>query len=78
MPEREPEQIDFEDELKRRYKAQPFHAFEIVTSSGERYDVEDPSRLAFGHTAVVLVLPKAGIQVIRKSQITAIHLHETV
>ena len=78
MPEREPEQIDFEDELRRCYKSLPFHPFEVITASGDRYQVEDPSQVAFGHSAIVLVLPRTGIQIVRKSQITAVHVHEPV
>ncbi len=78
MAEREHEQIDFEDELRRAYSARPFMPFDVVTAGGARYQVRDPSQLAFGHTAIVLVLPKTGIQVIRKSQITAMHVHEPV
>ncbi len=78
MAERNPEQIDFEDELRHYYKASPFAPFDIVTSSGERYVVTDPSQMAFGSSAVVVVLPRAGTQVIRKNQISAIHVHEAV
>ena len=78
MAEREPEQIDFEDELRRAYKAQPFWPFDLMTASGDRYEIRDPSEIAFGHTAIVLVLPRTGIQVVRKNQITAIHVHEPV
>ena len=76
--ENPPERIDFEGELRRCYEARPFIPFEIVTASGDRYAVQDHSQIAFGHSAIVLVLPKTGIQIIRKSQIMAIHEHEPV
>ena len=78
MAERQPEQIDFDEELRRCYKAQPFHPFDVVTASGDRYRVEDPSQVAFGHSAIVVVLPRAGVQIVRKNQITAVHIHEPV
>ena len=76
MAERQPEQIDFEDELRRCYKAQPFLPFEVVSGSGDRYEVVDPSQVAFGHSAIVIVLPRTGVQIVRKSQITAVHVRE--
>ncbi len=78
MPERQPEQIDFEEELRRYSRATPFVPFEIVTASGDHYEVQESLQLAMGNSAVVLVLPKTGIQVVRKNQITAIHVHEPV
>jgi hypothetical protein len=75
MAER-PEQINFEDELRRYAESIPFVPFEILTSSGERYEVQERLQFAMGNTAVVLVLPKTGIQLIRKNQITALHVHE--
>jgi hypothetical protein len=78
MAERGPEQLEYEDELRRYAQAVPFVPFDIVTTSGERYEVREPLQLAMGHSAVVLVLPKTGIQVIRKNQITAVHVHEPV
>jgi hypothetical protein len=76
MAEREPEQIDFLDELRRYARAVPFVPFDIITSSGTRYEVQDNLQLALGSSAVVLVLPRTGIQIVRNNQITAIHVHE--
>jgi hypothetical protein len=78
MSEDEPERLNFEEELRRYAEARPFVPFDIMTTSGERYEVREPLQLAMGHSAVVLVLPKSGIQLIRKSQITAVHVHEPV
>ncbi len=72
------ENIDFLDELRRYYEARPFSAFDVLTTSGDRYAVSDPSQLAFGFDAIVLALPKTGIQIVRKNQITALHIHEPV
>ena len=79
MAEREPEQIDFLDELRRYARAIPFIPFDIVTTSGDRYEVHESLQIAVaGSDAVVLVLPKTGIQVVRKNQITALHVHEPI
>jgi hypothetical protein len=78
MAERNPERIDFEDELRRYARAVPFVPFDIVTTSGNRYEVQESLQLAIGNTAIVLVLPTTGIQVVRKNQITALHVHEPV
>jgi hypothetical protein len=76
MAERQPEQINFGDELRRYGESIPFVPFDIVTSSGERYEVQERLQFALGNTAVVLVLPRTGVQIIRKNQITALHIHE--
>jgi len=76
MAERDHEQVDFKDELRRYARADPFVPFDIVTASGDRYQVTESLQLAMGNTAIVLVLPKTGIQMIRESQIRAVHLRE--
>jgi hypothetical protein len=78
MPEREPERLDFEDELQRYARAVPFVPFDVITASGTKYEILESVQLAIGGSAIVLVLPKTGIQVIRKNQITALHVHEPV
>jgi hypothetical protein len=78
MPEREPEQIDFLEELYRYHEARPFMPFDLMTTSGEKYEIREMAQFALGHSAVVLVLPKTGVQIIRTSQITALHVHEPV
>jgi hypothetical protein len=72
----EHEQINFEDELRKYADAAPFVPFDIVTASGDRYHVQERLQLAMGGSAVVLVLPRTGIQLIWKNQITAVHVHE--
>ena len=74
----ESEPINFEDELKRYGKAEPFKPFDIVVTSGDRYPITNPWQLAIGGNNVVVALPKTGIQFFRKSQIVAVHVHETV
>ncbi|MGA2439370.1 MAG: hypothetical protein ABSH08_00295 [Tepidisphaeraceae bacterium] len=78
MAEREPEQINFAEELMRCISAIPFVPFDIVTAGGDRYEVHDRLQVATGGDAIVLVLPRTGIQVVRKNQITALHVHEPI
>jgi hypothetical protein len=75
MSEREHEQTSFEDELKRYLRADPFHPIEIVTASGDRYEVVDPWLVAITAGAIH-VHTRMGVQMIRKNQITAVHVHE--
>ena len=72
----EHEQIDFEDELRRYYRADPFIPFDIVVTSGDRYEITQQEQLAFGGNTVVVVLPRTGIRFFRKNQIVAVHVHE--
>jgi hypothetical protein len=76
--EKPPEQIEFLEELHRYHERRPFHPFDVLTTSGEKYAVQEAAQFAIGHSAVVLVLPKTGVQIIRMSQITAMHVHEPV
>ncbi len=76
MADRQPEELNFDDELRRCASATPFVPFNIATTSGDRYEVRERLQMAMGPSAVVLVLPRTGIQVIRKSQITAVHVLE--
>lgn len=72
----EHEQIDFEEELRRYHRADPFNPFDIVVTSGDRYEITQYDQLAFGGNTVVVVLPKTGIRFFRKNQIVAVHVHE--
>ena len=76
MAEQRDESLRFDEELAHLALAQPFIPFDIVTSSGERYEVTSPLELAVGENAVVVLLPKTGVQILRKTQITALHVRE--
>jgi len=76
MSEESHEQINFEDELHRYRWAEPFQSFEIILTSGDRYEINNPDQLAFGGNTVVVVKPRSGIQFFRKNQIVAVHVHE--
>lgn len=72
----EHEQIDFEEELRRYWRKDPFVPFEIVATSGDRYLINDPGNIAFGTNTIIIALRKTGIQLLRKNQIVAVHVHE--
>jgi hypothetical protein len=72
----EHEEINFDDELKRYLRADPFVPFDIVVTSGDRYEVAEKEQVAMGGNTVVVVLPKTGIRFFRKNQIVAVHVHE--
>jgi len=71
------EEINFEDELRKYARAEPFTPFDIVVTSGDRYEITNPLQLAIGGNTVVVVLPRTGIQFFRKNQIVAVHVHES-
>jgi hypothetical protein len=71
------EQINFEDELRKYARAIPFFPFEIVVTSGDRYEVTDPLQLAIGGNSVALLLPRTGIKLFRKNQIVAVQVNQT-
>ena len=72
------ERINLEDELKRYLKAEPFHNIEIVTTSGDRYEITSPWQIAIGDAAIVIARGKYGVRIIRKSQVVEISVHEPV
>lgn len=72
----EHEGIDFEDELRRYWRKEPFIPFDIVTASGDRYEITNPGHIAFGSNVIIIAMRKTGIQLVRKNQITAVHVHE--
>jgi F420-dependent methylenetetrahydromethanopterin dehydrogenase len=76
--EKEPEKISFDDELRRVARAVPFVPFEITTTSGQKYEITDSVEMAIGTSTVIVVLPKTGVQMIRKDQIVAVHTTEPV
>ena len=76
--EKQPEQTKFDVELRKYARADPFLPFDILTTGGATIEVTDSIQIAVGESTVVVVLPRTGTQLIRKNQIVAIHLHESV
>jgi hypothetical protein len=76
MSEREPEQISFDDELRKYLLAVPFVPFDIMTTSGERIAITDNLQAAVNSSTVGVFLPKYGFHLIRKNQIVSVQVHE--
>jgi hypothetical protein len=74
--ERQPERIEFEEELRRYGRAEPFVPFEIFLSSGDHILVTNSDHLAFTSNSIVLAEPRLGIRMYRKNQIIGFHVHE--
>ena len=53
------EELNFEDELIRAIKADPFVPFTVVMCSGDRYEVTDPLQIAFGSDVVFIFRPRS-------------------
>jgi hypothetical protein len=74
--EKDPDPIEFEAELRRYGRAEPFSPFEIILTSGDRVLVNNSDNLAFTGNAIVFADPRQGIRVFRKNQVVGFHVHE--
>lgn len=72
----EHERLNFEDELRRCCRAEPFIPFDIILTSGDRYEITSWEQMAFGENMIVVAQPRTGIRFFRKNQIVAVHVHE--
>ena len=70
------EELNFDDEIIKLLDTDPFHPFSLVLSSGDRYEVTDPHRVAMGMNVVILVHPRSGVLFLRKTQIVAVDVPE--
>jgi hypothetical protein len=75
MSKKSPEGLNFEEELKRYLRADPFSPLEILTTSGDRYQIKDPGQVALGESTMFAALP-GGVYMIRKNQIVAVRVQE--
>ena len=69
------ETIDFEKDLEKLLDQDPFVPFDMVLSSGDRYEVSNPRWVAMGGNVVVVLQP-GGSAFFRKSQIIAVNVRE--
>jgi hypothetical protein len=68
-----PEQMNFEDEIRRLLRREPFQPFLVNLTSGEKIPVSDPLQMAIGDGNTVAILyPRAGGIFIRKNQIVSV------
>lgn len=71
----EQERIDFESELRRHGRADPFVPFEVVFTSGDRVLVKSSDYLAFAGNTLVIIY-KNGVRTYRKNQIVGFHVQD--
>ena len=75
--EQGPPPDEFEERIKQLMRAEPFHSFEIVLSSGDRYPVTSGFSLAIGSSSMsTLYPPKGGTFSFRKEQIVGVEVPE--
>ena len=74
--EKDPDPIEFESELRRYRRAEPFVPFDIILTSGDRVEVRDPDALAFTSNAIVYGDRRQGILIYRKNQVVGFHVLE--
>jgi hypothetical protein len=61
------------ESLKELLHRQPFQPFQIVTASGDKYEVENPDLIAVGASQINYFFPRSDRWVfIRLNQITAL------
>ena len=61
------------ESLKELLNMHPFQPFQIVTASGDKYDVENPNLVALGASQINYFYPRSDRWVfIRLNQITAL------
>jgi hypothetical protein len=75
--EKDPDPVNFEEELIRYHEARPFVPFEIIFTSGDRVLVDDHDRLAFTANTVVWADRKLGIGIYRKNPVVGFRVNET-
>src|SRR5436305_5644559 len=68
----EPEAMDFEDELRRLWKAEPFTPFEIVAAGGEQFEISDPSKVTISADVVKIQCPDGGTWIFRTNHLVAV------
>lgn len=76
--EKQPERIEFEAELRRYGRADPFVPFDIFLTNGDSVLVTNSDHLAFTSNSILLAEPRlGGIRMYRKNQIVGFHVHES-
>ncbi len=75
-PDRDPEELSLDQQIKDLLRADPFVDFTIILTSGDRVDVKDPFALAFGKSLLYSFPNQGGGLLIRKNQIVAVETHE--
>ena len=71
------EELGFDDEIIKMLDAEPFVPFVIIVSSGDRYDIRGPHRVAVGGNVIVVVEPREGICFFRRTQVVAVEQRQS-
>jgi hypothetical protein len=71
------EELNFDEEIVKLLDADPFVPFVIIVASGDRYEVNDPHRVAIGGILIVVVEPREGICTLRKSQVVSVEQRQS-
>jgi len=61
------------DELKELLDKEPFESFRIISTSGDRYTIENPHNVALGESRIGIFPPRTNRWIVlRLNQITAL------
>ena len=77
-PEDRSREPSFEDEIRSRLRDESFKPFELILSSGDRFEVTSPFSLAMGESSMTVYPPRSTSVLFRKSQVVAIRVLEPV
>lgn len=67
-----PEEISLDDELVTLLRREPFIAFKISLSNGERFEIDSPGSVAIGGSLITIANRMSGQTYFRKNQIVSI------
>lgn len=70
------DEFRFDQEVEKLLRQEPFVPFQVILTSGDRYDVTSAFSLAFDGNAVVVFPPKQAHAFFRKNQIVGIEVKE--
>jgi hypothetical protein len=68
----------FQAELRKYRWAVPFVPFDVLLAGGDRVQIDDPQRLAFGSNLLVWADRKKGINIYRKNQVLGFEVHANI
>ena len=71
------EEMGFDEEILKLLDADPFVPFVIILSSGDRYQVDDPHRVALGSNVIYVVQPREGICFFRRTQVVGVEQRQS-
>jgi hypothetical protein len=66
------DEFRFEQEVEKLLRQEPFMPFQVILTSGDRFDVTSPFSLAFRGNAVVVFPPRQAHIFFRKNQLVGV------